>query len=109
MSWQGRSLVSKILEVVSRSLFAGRDVAMFVDVDVALRLKLEHHCLGLREVGLHVVVVGELCLGLGEEGQLRLHVGGLGGLGLLLLLDLLLGPSSLAGDLHHVGRDAFRN
>ena len=39
MSWQGRSLVSKVLEIVSRPLLAGRDIAVLVDVDVALRFQ----------------------------------------------------------------------
>ena len=103
------SLLPKVLEVVSGLLLAGRDVAVLVDVDLALALQLEHQSLGLLEVGCHGVELGQLRLGRLEEVHLRLHVRLLRGVGLLLQLDLLAGATPLAADLQHVGGDALRD
>ena len=100
-------LLTRLLKGPSGPLLAGRDVAVLVDVDLALALQLEHQSLGLLEVGCHGVELGQLRLGRLEEVHLRLHVRLLRGVGLLLLLDLLSGASPLAGDLHHVRRDAL--
>ena len=99
--------MAKVLELVPWLLLAGRNVAVLVDVDLTLKLQLEHQRLGLLEVGRHRVELGQLRLGRLEEVHLRLHIGLLRGGGLLLVLDLPSGSSALAGDLHHVGRDAL--
>ena len=101
------ALLIEVLEVVSGLLLAGRDVAVLVDVDLALALQLEHQSLGLLEVGCHGVELGQLRLGSLEEVHLCLHVGLLRG-GLLLRLDLPSGSSALAGDLEHVVGHALR-
>ena len=102
------ALLIEVLEVVSGLLLARRDVAVLVDVDLALALQLEHQSLGLLEVGRHGVELGQLRLGSLEEVHLRLHVGLLRGGGLLLRLDLPSGSSALAGDLEHVVGHALR-
>ena len=101
------ALLGKVVELGVGLLLAGRGVAMFVDADVALPLQLEHHRLGLLDVGRHRVELGELAFGLLDVGQLGLDVGLAIGSGLLLLLDLLAGASSLARDLQHVSRDSL--
>ena len=68
------ALLIEVLEVVSGLLLAGRDVAVLVDVDLALALQLEHQSLGLLEVGCHGVELDQLRLGSLEEVHLRLHV-----------------------------------
>ena len=57
------ALLIEVLEVVSGLLLARRDVAVLVDVDLALALQLEHQSLGLLEVGCHGVELGQLRLG----------------------------------------------
>ena len=102
------ALLIEVLEVVSGLLLAGRDVAVLVDVDLALALQLEHQSLGLLEVGCHGVELAQLRLGSLEEVHLRLHVRLLRGGGLLLRLDLPSGSSPLAADLEHVVGHALR-
>ena len=102
-------LLTRLLKGPSGPLLAGGDVAVLIDVDLALSLQLEHQSLGLLEVGCHGVELGQLRLGRLEEVHLRLHLRLLRGVGLLLQLDLLAGASALAGDLHHVGGDALRH
>ena len=101
------SLLRRRLESVSRLLLAGRDVPVVVDVDVPFSLELEHQRLGLLEVDLHVLVVGELGLSILDVHDLGLEILLAEHVLLLLGLDLGLGPSPLRADLQHVGRLAF--
>ena len=101
-------LLTRLLKGPSGPLLAGGDVAVLIDVDLALALQFEHQSLGLLEVSGHGVELGQLRLGRLEEVHLRLHVRLLRGGGLLLRLDLPSGSSALAGDLEHVVGHALR-
>ena len=85
---------------------AGRDDAALVDLDVAGGLQLADDLLGVRVLGCHLVVVGQLLLGLGKARELGRGVLLLEESLLLVGLDLGLGASALRADLQHVGAGA---
>ena len=103
------SLPIEVMELAGGLLLAGRDDAILVDVDDALRLQLFEDSLGLLILLLHALVVGELLLGRGNELELGCDLLLSVGLSLLGGLDLFSGSSALAGDLQHVRGHALRD
>ena len=102
--WEaGPSLCRLLLQLLAASwVIHHGDLARVVDVELPLvdeGLHLEAHVLGVAEVRLEIIVGPLQLLDLGEPAcQLGLGVA----TGPLRLLDFLLGPSALGGDLHEV-------
>ena len=102
-----RSMLVKVLELSLWLLLARRDVTMGINLDGTDCLHLLEELPVLHKLLIHLVEVGQLLLCLSHHRHLRLEICFSIGFGQLVLLDLLPGPSPLAGDLHHIGRHAL--
>ena len=95
------------MEALHWSLLAGTDVPTIIDIDHTLGLELVDHLLGLLVLLDHLVELSQLLLGSSQLCHFSLHICLFVGFGLLGGSDFGSGPSSFAGDLQHVGTDAF--